>query len=85
MTQTQSDLGEYPIAPMNGVATIFVRQILLQAMAYEYAKATGDSIEDMMPAARATWNTEWDSDPEPRTIEHAIEAARSDLQHWDEE
>jgi hypothetical protein len=78
-------LGDYPLAPMEGVATIFVRQLLLQAMAAEYARATGDSIEELMPAARATWDTDWETDPAPRTIKAAIEAAQSDLEHWEGE
>ncbi|MCI1143181.1 hypothetical protein MOP88_14120 [Sphingomonas sp. WKB10] len=84
VTRADRDLGEYPIAPMEGVATIFVRQLLLQAMATEYAKATGESIHDMMDAARATWDTDWETDPAPRTIEAAVEAARSDLEHWED-
>lgn len=79
-----SELGDYPLAPMDGVAPVFVRQLLLQAMAAEYAKATGDSLEDMMDAARATWDTEWETDPAPRTIDNAVAAALSDLECWDE-
>ena len=79
-----SNISAYPIAHMEGVSPVFAKQIMLQAMAGEYASATGESLEDMMPAARATWDTEWESDPEPRTVAAAVEAAQSDLQHWDE-
>lgn len=78
-------LGDYPIAPMDDVEPVFVRQMMLQAMAAEYAKATGESLEDMMSAARATWDTEWETDPAPRTIEAAISEAQADLECWDEE
>jgi hypothetical protein len=77
-------LGDYPMEPMQDVAPVFVRQLMLQAMAAEYAKATGEGLEDMMDAARATWDTNWETDPQPRTMRFAIEAAQSDLQHWDE-
>jgi len=77
-------LGDFPMEALEGVAPVFVRQMMLQAMASEYAKATGESLEDMMPAARATWDTEWESDPAPRNMQMAIAAAQSDLEHWDE-
>jgi hypothetical protein len=38
-----------------------------------------------MDAAKATWDTDWDDDPKPRTIEAGIEAADSDLAYWVEE
>jgi hypothetical protein len=85
MTPATDDLGDYPLAPMEGVAPIFVRQMLLQAMAAEYAKATCTDIHEMMDAARATWDTDWETDPAPRTIAAAIEAAQSDLEHWEGE
>lgn len=84
-TPAHDALGDYPMGPMLGVAPVFVRQLMLQAMAAVYAKATGKTLEGMMDAARATWDSDWESDPAPRTIEFAIEAAQSDLQYWDEE
>lgn len=75
---------DYTVAPIDNVAPVFVRQMMLQAMAAEYAKATGESLIDMLDAARATWDTEWETDPAPRTFEAAIAAALSDLEHWDE-
>jgi hypothetical protein len=78
-------LGDYPMAAMEGVEPVFVRQLMLQAMAAEYAKATGDSIEDMMSSARATWDTDWETDPAPRTVEAAVAAALSDLECWEGE
>lgn len=84
-TEAGAELGDYPLAPMEGVEPIFARQMMLQAMAAEYAKATGESLEDMMSAARATWDTEWEADPAPRTIGAAISEAHADLECWDEE
>lgn len=78
------DLGNYPLAKVKGVPDCLVRQTMLQAMAHVYAVATKCSMHEMMDAARATWDTEWDTDPSPRTIKGAVAAAESDLQHWDE-
>ena len=85
MSESDETMVDYPMAEIPNVAPAFARQMMLQAMAAEYAKATGDALEDMMPAARATWDTDWESDPQPRTIQMAIEAAQSDLENWDED
>lgn len=64
--------------------------MIKQTMALTYFNATKGSPEpiDMdfaMEAALATWDTEWDNDPAPRTIEAGIEAVNQDLQYWNEQ
>lgn len=82
---------DYPVAPTEGTHPVIYRAMIIQTMALEYLKAmTFNSDEDFtldegFEAAKATWETEWDSDPAPRTLELGIEAARSDLEYWTEE
>lgn len=79
---------DYPVAPPENVHPVIYRAQIIQTMGLEYFKAmTFGSDEDFtldngMEAAKATWNTEWESDPEPRTLELGIAAAHSDLEHW---
>ncbi|MGE8135691.1 hypothetical protein ACQKO5_18960 [Novosphingobium subterraneum] len=79
---------DYPVAPPENVHPVIYRAQIIQTMALEYLKAmTFGSEEDFtldegFEAAKATWDTEWDSDPAPRTLELGIAAARADLEHW---
>ena len=74
---------EYPCAPIAGVDPALVPALIKQHMALHYIAAMPDmSLDEAMEAAIATWETEWESDPEPRTYAHASEAVDSDLQHW---
>lgn len=64
--------------------------MIIQTMALEYFKAMqgGDeefTLDEAFEAALATWGTEWDDDPAPRTIEAGIEAAQQDLAYWGED
>jgi len=85
-----ADTTDYPLAAPGGLHPAIYRAQIIQAMALEYLKAmTFGSDEEFslgqaMEAATATWGTEWDSDPQPRTIEFGIEAAQSDLEYWRE-
>lgn len=73
-------------APIEGVNDVFVPAILKQYMALLYMQAVPDlTMDQALESAVATWETEWDDDPEPRTYEHAREAVVSDLQHWDDD
>jgi hypothetical protein len=68
----------------------FLKAQILQAMAVQYCNHMQGSDEpfslsDGFEAANNTWDTEWDDDPLPRTIEAGIEAANQDLAYWNEE
>jgi len=68
-----------------GIDHLTYRALIVQAMSGLYLSAVPDLGEDgALDAAIATWDTDWDCDPEPRTIAHGIEAASSDLEHWAE-
>jgi hypothetical protein len=68
---------------LEGVEPIFVPHMIRGAMACRYARQVHDmAYEDAVKAAEATWGTEWESDPAPRTFEAAIEAVDSDLEYW---
>ena len=80
---------DYPVAPPENVHPIIYRAQIIQTMGLEYFKAmvlgsaeNNFTLDHGMEAAKATWETEWDSDPQPRTIELGIQAARADLEHW---
>lgn len=72
-------------APIDGVEPIFVAAMIRQSMALRYMKAAGLTLEEATASATATWETEWESDPRPRTIELAAEAVESDLEYWGED
>ena len=76
---------EYPCAPIEGVEPIFVPHMIKGAMACRYARAARMSMDEAFTFAVATWETEWPSDPEPRTFEAAMEAVDGDLEYWNEE
>lgn len=77
----------YPCEPLEGVQAQFVPHILIGAMACRYCRAVGPEmdISEGMDAAMATWETEWDSDPAPRTYAAAMEEVDNDLQYWTED
>jgi hypothetical protein len=72
-------------APIKGVDQIFVPHLLKGAMACRYARAASLDYADALDAAVATWETEWETDPEPRTFENANEAVDADLVYWGED
>jgi hypothetical protein len=76
--------------PYDRAISPILRAQIIQTMAVTYVNAMKGSpepfdLDDGMEAARATWDTEWDNDPAPRTIEAGIEAVNQDLQYWNEE
>lgn len=78
---------DYPVAATDGIDPVIFRTQIIQRMALEYHKAMESSDEefnwdDAMGAAMATWGTDWPDDPEPRTIEAALEAVSGDLDYW---
>lgn len=77
-------LGDYPVVEMAEVEPVFVRQMILGAMAIRYMRAAALDQNEGFNAARATWNVEWETDPAPRTFEQAIEQVDGDLEYWDE-
>jgi hypothetical protein len=78
-------MGEYLCAPIEGVDPVFVPHMILGAMAVRYMKAVpGLSIDEAYDAAKATWDTDWETEG-PRTFAMAEEEVDSDLQHWDED
>jgi len=74
---------DYPVVEMPGVLPIFVRSMIIGAMAVRYVRAAALEYAEGLNAAMATWGTEWDADPAPRSFEAAFEAVDSDLEHWD--
>lgn len=84
-----SDL-DYPVAAPDDIAPVIYRAMIIQAMAMEYMKAMRSSPEpfemsNAFEAAQATWETEWDDDPAPRTIEAGLQEAQNDLDYWYED
>lgn len=77
--------GEYAIEPIEGVDPALIPHMMLGAMAARYARQAQIEMSDAFEAARATWHTEWDSHPRPRTMQDALDAVDSDLEYWDEE
>lgn len=78
--------GEYPTAPIEGVAPVFVESMIRQRMAQRYRRFVPDlTDEEARNSATATWETDWETDPAPRTFEAADEAVDSDLEYWGEE
>jgi hypothetical protein len=81
-----SGLGEYPVTEIADVDPIFVRQMMLGAMAIRYLRAVpGLELDTAYQAARATWDTDWPDDPAPRTFEASVEVVDDDLAYWGEE
>jgi hypothetical protein len=74
-------------AAVEGVDPIFVPHILKGAMACRFCRAVGPgmSLSQGYDAAIATWETEWPSDPEPRTYEAAMEVVDDELSYWGED
>lgn len=72
-------------APIDGVDPIFVPHMLKGAMACRYARAANIPFDEAVNAANATWETDWETDPEPRTFDHANEAVDFDLAYWEED
>ncbi len=78
-------MSDYPVAAPDDIAPPIFRVMLIQSMALEYFKAMQPSdftLDNAMEAALATWETEWDEHPAPRTMEAALNEVRSDLEHW---
>lgn len=83
--QTEREL-DYAVAPPEGIAPVIFRAMLIQTMAFRYRKAVPDlTYDEAYEAAKATWETEWDDHPAPRTLEAAQEAVDSDLAYWTED
>jgi len=70
-------------APIEGVNFVFVPHMIKGAMAIRFVRRVpGLTLDQGMDAAVATWETEWSSDPAPRTLARAIEEVDSELEHW---
>lgn len=77
---------DYPVAAPVGVDPIIFRSQIIQCMAARYQQAAPDlTNEEAHDAAMATWGTDWDIDPEPRTIEASYPEVDADLSYWGEE
>lgn len=81
---------DYPVAAPFNIDPEIYRAQIIQTMAILYMNHMRDAqppftMEEAMDAAKATWGTDWDDDPSPRTIEAGIEAADGDLAYWNEE
>lgn len=81
---------DYPVAAPEGIAPVIYRAQIIQTMALQYMKHMAGSpepftLDEAFEAAQATWETEWETDPAPRTLEAGIEEAEGDLQYWFEE
>lgn len=74
---------DYPVDAPEGVAPVIFRAQILQSMALRYKVAASLDDESARDAALATWETDWDSDPLPRTIQGGIDEVDSDLEHWE--
>ena len=70
------------IAAIHGVNRLLWKPMLLHAMAGRYCQQAQLCPSEGMDAAVATWETKWDDDPVPRTMQMALDAVDSDLQHW---
>lgn len=73
---------EAEIAAIHGVNRLLWMPMLLHAMAGRYCQQAQLCPSEGMDAAVATWGTEWEDDPAPRTMQMALDAVDSDLQHW---
>lgn len=87
MTQDELD---YPVANPADIAPIIFRAMILHQMAMQYFNYMRDadeefSLSDAFEAAHATWETDWDIDPAPRTLDAAREEVNNDLAYWVEE
>lgn len=83
---------DYPVAPDAGVAPVIYRAMIIQGMALRYFQAMQGgpdadefTLENALEAAIATWETDWSSDPAPRTIDIGLKEVDADLQYWGEE
>ena len=81
---------DYPVAAPSGIDPIIFRSEIISAMAHEYFTYMQGSEEEFsranaVEAAIATWDTDWETDPAPRTIEQGILEAGYDLQYWNED
>ena len=70
-------------APIDGVEDAFVETMVKQAMAAEFAAATGMTIAETWPHVEATFES--GAIDEPITIEGAVQAVRDELEYWGEE
>lgn len=81
---------DYPVDTPPGVAPVIFRAQIIQTMALEYfnhmrGAAEEFTMADAHEAAQATWETEWPTDPAPRTLEAGIRVSQDDLAYWNEE
>ena len=85
-----ADYDALPAATPDGWAEPIYRAHIKQVMALEYVKFMAGSddpltMDEASDFARATWETEWDTDPAPRTVEQGIVEVGHDLSYWGEE
>ena len=81
---------DYPVAAPAGVAPVIFRAQIIQTMATEYFRYMQGAEEPFSMAeahdcAMASWDTDWPDDPDPRTLEAAMQVVSDDLAYWGEE
>ena len=81
---------DYPVAAPDDIAPVIYRAMIIQSMAMQYFKYMQGAPEEFtldngFEAAKATWETDWPDDPEPRTIEASRDVVNDDLAYWNEE
>ena len=81
---------DYPVAAPPGVAPTIFRAQIIQTMATQYFNYMRGSTEpfsmgEAHDSAMASWDTEWPDDPEPRTLDAAMQVVSDDLSYWGEE
>jgi hypothetical protein len=86
MTKAVTPDLDYPVAAPADVDPIIYRSQIIQAMAARYQQAAPElSNEEAHDSAMSTWGTDWDTDPEPRSIEASYPEVDADLSYWGEE
>lgn len=76
---------DYPVDAPDGVDPIIYRSQIIQAMAARYQEAANLSNEEAHDSAMSTWDTEWETDPAPRTVLASYTEVDADLSYWGEE
>lgn len=89
MTKDDGEL-DYPVAAEEGIAPVIYRAMLIQNMAlryFNYMKGSPEpyTLDNGFEAARATWDTDWDADPAPRTMDAAMQEVDNELAYWGED
>ncbi|KKW93904.1 hypothetical protein [Sphingobium chungbukense] len=80
-----SEAPDYPVAAPDGVAPVIFRAQIIQTMGTWFKMAVPNlSDAEAAAAAKASWETDWPDDPQPRTLEAAKEVVADELAYWTE-